>query len=73
MGQCCSYYVINTNTRNGSCAGTSVLRSLSQITHKSLNLDTTVERFTSMCVNILVLLKFYTGMTVACGTNISMG
>jgi hypothetical protein len=58
MGQCFSCYVINMNRRNKSSAGTLVLRSISQITHKFINLDTAIERFISMCVNILVLLSF---------------
>jgi hypothetical protein len=58
MGQCFSYYVINTSSLNRSSAGTVVLCSLSQIKHKFLNLDTALERFISMYVNILVLLSF---------------
>jgi hypothetical protein len=39
-------------------AGTLVLCSLSKILHTLLNLDTALESFISMCVNILVLLSF---------------
>jgi len=58
MGQSFSYFFINTNRKNRSSAGTVGLCSLSQITHKFLNLDTALERFIPMCVNILALLSF---------------
>jgi hypothetical protein len=58
MGQCYSYCVINTNRTNSSSAGTLVLCSLSQTIHKFQNLGTALERFISMCVNILVLFIF---------------
>jgi hypothetical protein len=58
MGQCFSYSVINTNGKKRSSTGTVVLSSLSQMTHKFLNLDTALEKFIPMCVNILALLSF---------------